>query len=113
MISYSQVIKLHSQLEKLELCSAGILHNDLLHSAINGQSWYSGVLEQHIHVAFSVNAFHVFNDGNKRTSFLVLKDLFKNRYLFNDKKLTSAILDLSSSKIDKEVFVTLVKEAVL
>ena len=113
MISYSQVVNLHSQLEKLELCSAGILHDDLLQSAISGQSWYTNVLEQRIHVAFSINAFHVFNDGNKRTSFLVLKDLFTSRYLFNDELLTNAILDLSRSEIDKDEFTEQVKNATL
>lgn len=104
MLTYWQVIELHNRLVELKLCMGGLRDNNLLISAINGQNWYNDILSQYIHVAYSINAGHVFSDGNKRTTYLVLKELNKFRYFFNDDKLSDEILNLAKGNMSKEEF---------
>lgn len=111
MITYDFVYNLHSALEDLGVCRRGIRDTNLLQSTINGQQWFNTEFECYCHVAYCINAYHIFADGNKRTSFLVLKELNKIGVLFKDRALCQVILDLAtnSNSTSKELFMTKVK----
>ena len=105
MISYQTVFAMHQRLEELNFCRRGVRDNNLLLSAIGGQQWYQDIFKQYIHVAYSINAFHIFFDGNKRTCFLVLKELNKFRYYFDDSLLSDEVLNLANnSGMSKDEF---------
>ena len=112
MITERQVIKFHEKLELLKLCRPGILHPDLLESAIDGQQWYESTFNKYVHVASSINSNHIFNDGNKRTCYMVIKELSKYGYLFNNDKLSDLILLLAKSEITKDQFMSLIKDCI-
>lgn len=76
-------------------------------SAISGQNWYSSLLEQLCSVSYSINRFHIFADGNKRTSYLVLQELGVK---FDDIRLTEVILRYATdASLSKEQFISDVK----
>lgn len=58
----------------------------------------------YIHVAYSINASHLFSDGNKRTCFLVIKELNKYRYYFNDNVLATEVLNLARHTVSEQDF---------
>lgn len=113
MISYRSVMYLHQRLVSLGLCVNGVRDTNLLISAVNGQGWYRDVFSQYVHVAYSINAGHVFADGNKRTCFLVLKELNKYRYYFDDRLLADAILNLAKGGVSRQEFFNSVKRLLL
>lgn len=112
MITYEQVLALHNTLELTgEVKLKGIKNNNLIHSAIMGQYYYNSFLDQLCHVAFSINAYHCFNDGNKRTCYLILKS---SGLMFNDYLLADVIMAVADGKIrDKDIFVSYVKSCIV
>lgn len=115
MITYDFVCSLHSGLEDLGMCRKGVRDINLLLSIINGQQWFNTEFECYCHVAYCINAYHVFVDGNKRTAFLVLKELNKKGVLFKDRALCQVILDLAinSNSTSKELFMTKVNACIV
>ena len=107
-----RVLHIHNQLEKLALCREGILKPELLDSAIEGQQWYDNIFDKYLHVASSINAYHIFNDGNKRTCYIIIKDLAEYRYYFDEDKLSDLILSLAKSEISKDTFMEKAKECI-
>lgn len=112
MISLDEVMNLHYELEDLKLCRPGILHPDLLESAIAGQQWYESTFDKYVHVASSINSNHIFNDGNKRICYMVIKELSKYGYYFDNDKLSDLILLLAKSKITKDQFMSQIKDCI-
>lgn len=104
MILIQEVLALHRRLVELHLCMDGIRDFNLLQSAVAGQQWYQNVFDMYIHVAYSINASHLFSDGNKRTCFLVIKELNKFRYYFNDESLATEVLSLARHTILEQEF---------
>ena len=103
MIDLQTVIHLHGMLEKPGMCLPGIRDENLLYSAINGQHWYETDVDQLLHVSYSICANHVFNDGNKRTAYLVLHPILNhsNSTAFY---LAQLILELAMHTFSKEIF---------
>lgn len=104
MILLQEVLALHRRLVELHLCMDGIRDFNLLQSAVVGQQWYQNIFDMYVHVAYSINASHLFSDGNKRTCFLVIKELNKFRYYFNDDSLTTEILNLAKHTVSEQEF---------
>lgn len=63
MIEKDKVIALHEVLEELSVCREGIHNPAQLDSAIAGQQWYDDSVEMYIHVAYNIDAYHIFKDG--------------------------------------------------
>lgn len=104
MIDKNFVLEIHTLIEQLGECAPGILKEDLLDSAIAGQVYYDSLAAQLLHVSSSINCEHIFRDGNKRTAYLILREL-EEEYTFVDyEKLSYLILELAKSKISKEKF---------
>ena len=104
MITKEEVENIYKQLELLGECAKGIMKPELLESAINGQYQYNNIFDKYLHVGSSINKYHIFNDGNKRTCYLVIKELEKYRCYLDDDKLSDLILQLARSEITKEKF---------
>lgn len=115
MISLAKVIALHDQLQAVNLCREGIRDNNLLQSAVDGQLWFDDKFRQYCHVAYCINIFHIFVDGNKRTTFLILKELREEGIMFNDDKLSDIILDTAehSSSSNEEDFVAAITSCII
>lgn len=113
-VSLDYVTDIHDNLVIDHHCMAGIKDNNLLHSAIDGQYWYEPGIDQIIHVAYSICANHVFSDGNKRTTFLVLKLLETKLHCHCDwSQIADAILDLATYGISREQFHDTIVKAIL
>lgn len=112
MISLEQVLGSHTLLEKHKrVVRRGVNNLNLLQSAIDGQYWYDNYFDCILHVAFSVNAFYVFYDGNKRTCYMLIKS---SGYCFNEDMLVDTILALADGRIrDKEQFFRSIKRCIL
>lgn len=107
MLDLQYLLAMHRCLEVTGLCRQGIRDKNLLMSAIAGQEWYSSPLEQLCSVSYSINRFHIFADGNKRTSYLVLQELGVN---FDDTRLTEVILRYATdASLSKEQFLSDIK----
>ena len=112
MISFDEVFYIHQTLEDCgEVKRRGINNKILLESAINGQYWYSNPFDALCHVAFSVNAYHCFYDGNKRTSYFIIKS---SGFIFNESLLSDIILVVADGRIkDKNIFIQQVHNCIL
>lgn len=115
MITLGELVHLHSEIEQLGLCRLGTRDANLLNSAIEGQQWFDTELRQYCHVAYCINAFHIFVDGNKRTAYLVMLGLREYEILFDEGKLSDLILyaAANSSKLTEDTFVSKVQECIL
>lgn len=113
MITLEYLLSVHSYLENNGYCASGIRDKNLLHSAIGGQDWYENEIDKIIHVAFSVCANHVFIDGNKRTTFLILKYLENPlTYTLDTKEIASHILELATNSTNKALFIERIKSCI-
>lgn len=113
MISLDYLINIHRYLEANGYCACGIRDENLLHSAIEGQGWYENEIDKILHVAYSICANHVFIDGNKRTSFLVIKYLENPlSYTLDTKEIARHILELATHSTDKLSFIEHIKTCI-
>lgn len=114
LVDLSYCLEAHDHLVETIGCLGGIRDENLLLSAINDQAWYEDGVDQIIHVAYSICAYHVFFDGNKRTSFLTLKLLDIRLSLICDwDKIANIILELATIGMEKEEFSKRIKKAIL
>lgn len=58
----------------------------------------------YVHVAYSINASHLFSDDNKRTCFLVIKELSNFGYFFDDNSLAKEVLSLARYTVSEQEF---------
>lgn len=114
VINIDYLLAAHKALEDSRKCLAGIRDHNLLMSAIEGQRWYADPIDQIIHIAYSICAGHVFNDGNKRTTFLILR-LLEQRlgFICDLDGMATAILDLATNSISKEAFTQQIKACII
>lgn len=113
MITLEYLLSVHKRLENEGYCASGVRDKNLLHSAIGGQDWYDDEIDKVLHVAYSVCANHVFIDGNKRTTFMILKYLENPlNYTLNTKEITDHILELATYSTDKTIFVGRIKSCI-
>ncbi|MFR6291735.1 MAG: Fic family protein [Peptococcaceae bacterium] len=113
-VSFTYVLNVHQNLVHDYHCMPGIKDENLLHSAIDGQYWYEPGVDQIIHVAYSICANHVFSDGNKRTTFLVLKLLENDfNYICDWSQIAHIVLDLATNSISREQFHDAIVKAIL
>ena len=97
MISLEEVLLLHDSLRDCGLLKFdGINNLNLLKSAIDGQYWFNTPFDALCHVSFSVNAYHCFRDGNKRTASLII---LSSGLSFNIPVLTDVILSVADGRI--------------
>ena len=115
MISMDYVVAVHDSLIQEGSCAPGIRDENLLNSAVEGQYWYNTVYEKYLHVAYSINTYHVYSDGNKRTAFIILKSLEEHGFLFDDRLLCDLILKYAkySGSLDKDTFSSELKECMI
>lgn len=104
MISLEDVLFIHESLVLMGECMDGIRDYNLLQSAVAGQQWYQNVFDMYVHVAYSINASHLFSDGNKRTCFLVIKELNNFGYFFDDNSLAKEVLSLARHTVSEQEF---------
>lgn len=104
MIEKETVLNLHAVVEEAGECFPGVLKEGLLESAIAHQNYYETPLEQALHVSASINCEHIFNDGNKRTSYLVLWTMEEDYPKADFDKVSRLILSLAKSDITKDEF---------
>lgn len=110
MITLLAVISIHESLENEGLCMKGYRDTSLLQSAIDGQAWYDSELEKICHVGYSVVCGHLFNDGNKRTAYSVMKQAFiQGDIPINVEALSRVILNAASTHTRKSDFVNAVR----
>lgn len=114
VVSIDYIHSIHSSLEYDKRCMKGIRDLNLLQSAIEGQQWFPDPVDQIIHVAYSICANHVYNDGNKRTAFLTLKLLeTKLNYICYWPEIAEIILELAINSTQKDIFVQNIKDNIL
>lgn len=114
IVTIDYITEIHAQLVENHQCFHGVRDENLLISAIDGQNWHDDPIDQIIHVAYSVCANHVYNDGNKRTSFLVLKLLEMKLNLVCDwSNIAQIVLDLATHTMSKIDFENKIKENIL
>lgn len=110
MIEKETVLDLHAVIEEAQECFPGVLKEGLLESAIAHQNYYETPLERVLHVSASINCEHIFNDGNKRTAYLVLWTLEKEYPSADFDKVSHLILSLAKSEITKDEFMKKAKQ---
>lgn len=105
MITLDRILEIHDMVVKYENALSGVRDSNTLHSivATQHQGWYDGI-DTTLWIVYSICAGHVFNDGNKRTSFLVLKGLEDEGYRLDSKKLSDLILELATETMSKDEF---------
>lgn len=111
MISIEEVLGIHEVFERGGFCRSGIRDRNLLMSAVAGQGWYADSLDMLCHVAYNINTSHIFVDGNKCTSFLVI---LSSDILFDTNRLSDVILQFASNtSLGKEAFFAAVRSCIL
>lgn len=115
MITKKFVLGVHSVLETLKLCKSGILAPEALEKAVKSQVDYKQVVDGYCHIVYELIASRVFTDGNKLTSFIILKELNKFGIFFDDSQLSYVILNLKKyqSITSEAVFIGNVKRCIL
>ncbi len=98
-VNLRDILNYHSILEDEGLCLRGIRDRNLVMSLIDGQYWYETYVEKIIFVAYSICGGHIFNDGNKRTSYYVLLQLEEIGYVLNYQGLAEVVLMLAGGQI--------------
>ena len=97
MITIDNVLLVHSTLSRVKDTPLEIINPNMLESAIAGQQWYDSTIEQIAHVSFSINAYHVFRDGNKRTAYMLVLEYCPMP--FNEDKLKDCILSVAKGEV--------------
>lgn len=92
MIYLEDVLFIHESLVLIGECMDGIRDYNLLQSAVAGQQWYQNVFDMYVHVAYSINASHLFNDLNNFG------------YFFDDNSLAKEVLSLARHTVSEQEF---------
>ena len=115
MITVQQVIDIHTESIKRHGGMLGIKNEGLLESAIMSpqQGYIEDIIEIIATIVYSICQNHPFNDGNKRTAFVVgkylLNEIGKSLALTND-EYEQIILELASGKLSKEQLTEIFKK---
>ena len=115
MISLQQVINIHSESIKRHGGMPGVKNKGLLESAIISPQ--QGYIEDDVEIIstiiYGICQNHPFNDGNKRTAFVVgkylLNEIGKTLTMTND-EYEKVILDLAGSKLSKDQLTEIIKK---
>ncbi len=105
MIDLENLLEIHDTVVRYENALDGIRDINTLYSIIDTQKqgWYNGI-DSILWISYSVCGGHIFSDGNKRTSFLVLKTLEEQGYKLDTEKLADLILHLATKTMTREEF---------
>lgn len=122
-LTADQVIELHDVLLENFGGLSGVRDKNLLYSALEapkasfgGKEMYPSIYEKAATYLYHLARNHPFNDGNKRTAYVVaLTFLRVNRIPFKFKlsQLEQVVIDVAHGKIDKEALITFFKEGKL